>query len=278
MMRTKYLFLLVYLLCFSLIACQSDEAKVLKARLEAPLSVQAKPILGRYSTEALAKLYRDQELAMNHAFVQQLETSANEAFERQLAAFEDEELGFFEDYFNMLAYVFKSDEQLKEEWKLKSGKYFSELRAQAGLPVQASRYTREVNQLRNQFQKGLQSAPEVDVTQQHVAMPQVDLSGMVTHTRNNLVFELGEEVLSYFGIPVLIILVLGALGMSIGEGTAGILALILTLILGIWASMWNDSKVIDGLRTQYKQQSVSYRNLQQQLDEQTYKTYEEWIK
>lgn len=274
-MRNKCIYLLLLLLSLSLVTCRSDEAKGLRAKLSAPLSVKPQRITGQYDVSALARLYRDQELAMNRAFVKSLEESANGAFERQLEAFEDGEMGFFKDYINMFAYIFKSEETLKDEWNLKSGKYFSELNAKADFPRISQQYTRDVNLLRGQFQRDLSIAPEIQVSNLQVQVSKVDLSGMVEHTSNNIKLELVDSLLEGFGIASLIALAVGALaGQMVGE----IIAIIVTLGIGAAGSYWNDKRVMDGLREQYKQESVSYQALQKELDEATRKTYDAWIR
>jgi lipoprotein len=275
-MRSSFIYKVLMLLSLSLISCKSDDGgEALKEQMDKPIESVAKIPEGRYDAKVLAKLYMDQELAMNAALVRRLEDAANNAFEKQLSTFEDEELGFFKDLGNMFAYILRSDKSLKEEWKLKQGKYFSELSAKSEYPILMKEHAKDVNLLRQQFASNMNSIVAADASSQQVHVPNIDLSGMVEHARNNVAFELVENALEFFGI----VAVLGSLlALIFGKKGGVIVAAILVLLLGAIASWWNDRRVLNGLREQYSHKNVSYDSLRESLDDQTVKTYQPWLK
>lgn len=276
MMRNSFIHKALMLLCVVIVSCASNgEEEALKELMSKPIKSTTEIPQGKYNAKTLARLYMDQELAMNEVLIHKLELTAEHAFEKQLATFEDEELGFFQDFGNMFAYIVRSDESLKEEWKLKQGKYFSELSAKADYPNLTKAHAQDVNNLRKQFEKGLNSIVETNASTQPIHVDRVDLSGMVAHARNNVAFELVESILGKLGIAAIIT---SALALFIGQRAGGVIASILLFIFSIIASNWNDRRVISGIREQYHHRKVSYDDLRKSLNNQTMETYQPWLK
>lgn len=275
-MWNNLLYKALLLLCFFIVSCNSnEEEKTLKELMSKPIESTTKIPQGKYNAKALARLYMEQELSMNASLVERLEATADQAFEKQLSTFEDEELGFFQDFVNMFSYIVRSDESLKEEWKLKQGKYFSGLSAKADYPNLTKAHAQDVNNLRKQFEESLSSIAVTNASTQQVNVARVDLSGMVTHARNNIAIGFVDSILSKLGIAAIVTSILSLL---IGQRAGMVIATVLVLLISVVASMWNDNRVINGIRKQYQHKKVSYVSLKKTLDDQTIKTYQPWLR
>lgn len=263
--------LFLLLLCFP--SCKDKEVEALKSAQQTPYTVKVSEARGTSDKHTLARTCRDQELAMNQAFVRSLEESANGAFERQLKKFEDEEFGFFTDLGYMFTWIFKLRETLEEEWKLKEGRYFSDLNTRAEFPLLARRYRDDVTALRRQFTTRLGQAKDVSVTDLEVQTAEVHLDGMIDHARNNLVFEVSQSILEFLSIGLLIAFLVSFIAPGVGQ----IVWFVIALILSVVFSMWNDNKAIESIREQYHHKQVSYDGLLKRLNQQTERTYAPWI-
>ena len=134
----------VIILAISTVSCKDKEAKGLKEKLSNPIEVPtAKQKLSKVSIDQ----YRDAELAYNERYVADLKKTLDNCFEKQLDNFEDNELGFFSSYGNMLDYIFMSNEKFEDSWKVKSTKYFNSLDIESDALIAKSHISRMYLQL-----------------------------------------------------------------------------------------------------------------------------------
>ena len=123
--------------------------------------------------------------------------SLEDAFEKKLEKFEDEELGFFSNIGYMFDYIFKDDAKWQEELRLKSNKYFNNLDLEQEVALLYKNHVDEINKLRSSFYQTKRTVNMPKNIDLDLPKENVDLMGMKDHTMNNMVIAFGEGVFSW---------------------------------------------------------------------------------
>jgi hypothetical protein len=214
--------------------------------------------------------YINDELTMNKKFVNNLKNYLDNAFENQLKRFEDEELGFTSNIGNMFSAVFSSD-KLQEKYTIRSKKYFDNMEIEQQTYNMGNKYLKNVTLLRSHFYEKSenQSLPSIQVLR--LPTNEVDLSGLEQHSKNSLLIEIGSELF----IGMFVMLIIGVICFFVGfEAPPTWFVTIITIVISIGLSMWNDSKLIDSIREQKVEFNIDYDSILKNLNENTVKFYD----
>lgn len=213
--------------------------------------------------------YINDELTMNKKFVNNLKNYLDNAFENQLKRFEDEELGFTSNIGNMFS-AFSSD-KLQEKYTIRSKKYFDNMEIEQQTYNMGNKYLKNVTLLRSHFYEKSenQSLPSIQVLR--LPTNEVDLSGLEQHSKNSLLIEIGSELF----IGMFVMLIIGVICFFVGfEAPPTWFVTIITIVISIGLSMWNDSKLIDSIREQKVEFNIDYDSILKNLNENTVKFYD----
>lgn len=138
-------------------------------------------------TSVLAKQYKEQELRYTEQFIKTLGDKLNQSFEEQLAKFEDEELGFWSSYSNMLA-LFDSEEEQMRAWALKGDKYFNPISIEQLYHAEFAEYQKTIKLYRQKFSETPGFA-STQIRELHIPEKSVSLQKLSDHARNNVWIE-----------------------------------------------------------------------------------------
>lgn len=257
----------------SFYACNGAEEKELREQATADLTderVQRKRLDG-YTAEQ----YRAMELVMNEQYAKRLKKVPQEALEKQLERFEDEELGVWGNLSLAWDWLFADKREWNDRLTVMSNTYFNSLDTDQAIYAHNERYIKEIKALRSQFQHGAKRLPQlkrVEVEQQYVSMTHLS-----EHTGGNLAIEIGTEILEWFlGFIIInvICLVLDVTPLTVVAWILHIVVFIITLIVSIWLSSKNDAALLDSLRAQSQQHyDLKAEEIKEKLDQNTYQFY-----
>ena len=149
--------ILIYL--FVVVSCDGEEERKLQEKLAQPLPAP-KAVLSLNSSSV--EQYKDVELAYNENCILQLKKLLDNGFEEQLNEFEKNQLGFFASYGHMFDYLFLNDNKLKENWQVKSSKYFNSIDVEIKAAELYQHYANDVRNIRSNFHK---SAKKINLPQ-----------------------------------------------------------------------------------------------------------------
>lgn len=259
------------ILAISMISCTDKEAKKLKEKISKPIEV---PTTSHKLSKASIKQYRDAELAYNERYVADLKNTLDNSFEKQLDIFEDNELGFFSSYENMFDYIFMSREKFDDNWKVKATKYFNSLDIENDALDCYESYIKDVSAIRSNFYQKKNSDSLPSMAKLELPTQDIYLGDIKTHSRINLIIEVGVEALVW--IFVLLILFIVSLIVAVPTGGLSLIVTIITIIVSAILSMANDKKLLNSLREQNTVvMDANYSAILKSLNENTYKFYNE---
>lgn len=270
MKRYIYTLILIFVhLSFN--SCIDNEGEKLREQLCTPIPP---PHPRKKMSKSLIKQYRDIELAYNERYVTELKKILENSFENQLKVFEDRELGFFASYEHMFNYIFWDQQKFEDSWKVKSSKYFNSIDIEIIAQDCCQDYIKDVSLIRGNFHKSQTLLPEIITLE--LPTQEIYLGGLKTHSRNNLIIEIGVDLL----IGLLVLLIVSILSLivviSIPTGFTSLFITVLSIVASIILSIYNDNKLLDSLREQNTAiMEVDYRSILKNLNENTYKFYGE---
>lgn len=273
------MFRLLFFIVFSslLISCSNDEEESLKDFANSEITIENTDTIP-IQTITLSQ-YRALELEFNKKYVSDLKALTNNAFDKQLEKFEDEELGFFAGYGHMFSYLFKSKQSWLDEMRLTSNKYFRTLNTEQDANNLFLNYKKDIINLRKRF-KEKYTKTELP-THAPLDLPEVSisLSELSNHSRNNIVIEVVsegiEKIASWLLYPFILWLLSLIIPYNIKGCIAKVIVFLISLAISIAISIWNDNRLLDQLRDQRKEITcVDYNNILEQLNKNTKLFYE----
>ena len=253
-------------------ACKNPELESLRESLS---QEYIQPDAVGANTSLLAAQYRDAELKANAYYVQELQDIVESGFEKQIEAFDKNELGFLAGYKYMFQYAFLSKQARIDLWKVKASKYFNTSSVvDQDVHDCFGRYADRIEGLRKRFSAGIptgQARPVIDLPDQNVTVEQ-----LTAHSRNNLFIEFGVDIaVKLFIFAVIALLSLVGIIWTKGYSLVGV---ILSLLISVWLSWANDKKMLDSLREQERVAAVDYDRIRADLDANTLDFYEAYCK
>ena len=267
----KIIILLLISIVTLIVSCSDEKAKTLRDHLQSDYTIDVKT--EKLSSGSKAQ-YIQLEKSINKAYVQELDSLVNTAFERQLKAFEDKELGVWAGYMNMFSWLFKSKQSWNDELRLMSNRYFNSLDINQEQQSLYDNYLKDIRNIRQQFISS-EDLPKYT----HIPLPTeaIALDALKDHSRNNLVIEFSTELFGWFlGFIIVQIIVLfvdkvsGPIGCLID-----IVVFIIIIVVSVIMSSSNDTKLIESLREQ-QTQTVNFdsNSIRKSLDNNTNHFYE----
>lgn len=258
-----------FLSCFIILSsCINEAEKELKDKLSKPLQA---PNASLSITSSLVTQYKEVELSHNENFVLRLKELIDNSFEKQLEEFEDNELGFWANYEHMFNYLFLNNQKLHDNWQVKSSKYFNSLDVEIKATELYNDYLKDIKNIRANFYKikKQKSLPEY----QKLNLPKQDiyLGSLQKHSRNNLIIELGTELVIW--IIILGIVAIISFIIAIPTGGLSLIVTILTIIASIILSISNDNKLLNSLRDQHTSTQIEYMIILEELNKNTHEFY-----
>ena len=246
-MVLKIIYIIALILFF--LSCQNKEKNFLREKL-ASIELSNKQISVAL-TPALIKEYRHAELAINHRYVNEVNSIISEDFAEKLEVFEDKEFGFFRSYKHMFKVLLEDEGEWTDYWNLKKSKYFSNLTTHEKLHECYKSYNSDIQKLRGQILKSSKCASIPKEVRYNIDDYDVSLSGMSQHSYANLVIEFGTDIavwLLILGIVSVISLVVGCAAPPTWVVT------LITIIISVVLSIWNDNRMLSSIKEQYQTQ------------------------
>ena len=276
MNRLSALLLILSISIFTL-SCNSEDEVKLKSIVKRDLQLTASDSIK--DIELGLSQYQAEELKYNKKFVTDLESLVNTAFDKQLDKFEEEELGFFAGYGYMLSYFFKSKQSWEDEMRLKSDKYFSTVNIEQDAHELFTEYQKDTSLLRKRFWSKSKNGISPNNIILNLPEKNISLGALTSHSRNNVVIELISEGLERLGTWLLYPFVLWVLSLFLPNKIQGCIAKIvvflISLVVSVVISMWNDNKLLNAIRDQNKEVvTIDYNIILEELNNNTYKFYE----
>lgn len=267
-MMRRLLFIL--LLIIPLFSCSNDEEKALREKLEKTNFGTQKD--ARNLSAVQVSQYEDTEIALNTQYVKDLKNLVDSSFEKQIVAFEDEELGVIAGYKYMFKYFTLNNDEWDDLQIQLSDKYFNTLNVEQMTLELSMDHQSKVNDLRTKFS---QFHP-LKAKALHLPNSKVYLGTLEDHSKNNFLIEIGTTVLD-----ILLGLLIGWVVVNIvGYATTGpvgciisIVTFIIIVIVSVICTNYNDNKLIESLRQQQEKRYVNYDLILKDLNSNTYKFY-----
>ena len=265
----------ILLLLFALISftqsCSNDKGETLKEHLQSEYTLTPKK--EKLSSGSKAQ-YIQLEKSINQAYVKDLDSLVNTAFDRQLENFEDKELGLWGSYKNMFSWLFKSKQSWNDEMSILSNRYFNTLEINQEQHALYQDYLKDIKNIRQQFlsAKGLPAYTPIDLPDEKITLDELS-----EHTRNNLVIEASTEIFEWFLGFIIVQIILLFVDKIAGPIGCLIDIVVLLIIVGISIIMSNsnDSKMIDSLKDQHIQSvTIDSKKILSALDNNTVEFYE----
>lgn len=273
-------FILPIFLLLVVISCKSDEEKELLAKIRNELAVTKSDSVSNFSGSV--DQYKEMELQMNQAYIQELKEQPAKSFEKQLQAFEDNELGIIKSYINMFNYLILSKEHWDDDMIVKSNKYFNSLEIESDIELVNATYLTDLKNIRERFliaNKQLPSILKIDLPNQEVS-----LSAFSNHTRNNMAIEIGTEIIEpiigwLLGFVIINIILIFADFTGPPAWVIHGIALVIMIVASIFLTMTNDSTMLDSLRKQNQQEfQIDSNGILNQLNQSTIHFYDTYKK
>lgn len=260
-----------FLILLSLISCNNDYDIALRNRMYANNGISKVEKVNSASKSR----YIEVEKAINENYIKDLDSLINTSFERQLERFDDEELGFFSSYLNMISWLFSSKKGWNDDMNILSKRYFNPLDLYQEQHVLFLQYQDKIKNLRQQFasSRGLPSYHQFDIPEESIS-----LDSFSEHTRNNIVIEFGTEVFEYLlGLIIVPVILTVLLGIKLEDNgcTVSIVIFLVCIIISIVLSVKNDNRLLDSMREQHQKNiDINTKELSDSLNKNTVHFYE----
>ena len=261
--------------------CDNKESKELKKSLQKEYS---SPHEIKKLSSGIKAQYIQMEGAINKRYVKNLDSLINHSFDIQLARFEDRELGIWNGYMNMFAWIFKSREAWEEELILIGNKYFNNLDIQQSQYELYQVYTSQIKELRDQFifKSNLPSYTPINLPSEEIS-----IESLISHSGKNLggeIIDLSADIFLELTIVKGVLIgfltwLLGLIGITLSRKVLGIIIGVILFLLGLIGSIiytnHNDNILIKNLKDQHEQTvSIDTNLLLQNLNNNTIHFYE----
>ena len=264
---------LVLLTLFSIlfVSCKNTETDTLRKHVHLDYIVTTNT--HKISSGSKAQ-YIQLEKSINQAYVKDLDSLVNTAFERQIERFEDKELGVWNSYMNMFSWLFKSKQSWDDEMNILSNRYFNSLDIHQEQHLLYEKYLKDITNIRQQFisTNGLPAYTQIDLPSEKVS-----LDSLSEHSRNNLVIEFGTQLFEWLLTFVIIQIVLLFVDKIAGPWGCliDIIVFLIIIVISVILANSNDSKLIDSLKEQ-QTQTIQYdtKSITTSLDHNTIRFYE----
>ena len=267
----RYALLIFVFLSLLMTSCRDKNAVALKEELQSEYAQFDK--VAHLSSGSKVQ-YMQMEKSINQQYIKDLDSLISTAFARQLERFEDEELGVLSSYKNMFSWLFKSRQSWDDAMIVMSNKYFNSLDVSQEQHALYLEYVKDIKEIRQQFlsAKGLPSYTQIDLPSETIT-----LDAFSNHSRNNLVIEFGTEIFGWFLGFVLVQIILLFVDKIAGPWGCliDVIAFIIIVVVSVFMSISNDTKLIKSLEDQHKQTvKYDYEILLKSLNSNTVKFHE----
>ena len=258
--------ILYFLLCgLFLLSCQNEEEKSLREKLS---SLHASNIQQEMTlTPAVINEYRHMEKVINKQYINDIKSIISNDFEEKLDKFEECEFGFFKSYKHMFKVLIEDEDTWNDYWNIKKSKYFSTLNTHEKLRDCYKNFNRDIQNLRKQISHNSLQTSVLEEFELNLGNPDISLSKMEQHSYTNLLIEFGTDI----AIGLLVMGIVAIFSFIAGCVTPpSWIVTILTIIISVILSLWNDNRMINSIREQYQVQiSIDNIDLLNKLDNST---------
>lgn len=237
------------ILLLSLVSCLTDEEKALRKKISS--TEYSTKQLSVTLTSALINEYRQAELDLNHSYINESKTIVFNDFDEKLKKFEEEEFGFFKSYKHMFKVLIEDEEDLNDYWNLKKSKYFTNQTMHQKLHNCYQKYYLDIQKLRGQISNSPQCKSIPEEVRYNIHNQDISLEKMNQHSYVNLAIEFGTDFAVWFliiGIVAIVSLVIGC------AAPPTWLITVITIIISVVLSIYNDNNMINSIREQYQSQ------------------------
>ena len=259
----------------SFVSCSDPDVDALRQRASQGYELTAEDLAT--GSKFSKTQYKEIELAYNQKYIEDLEELLNNSFEKQLEAFEDGELGFWETYSHSFSYIFQSKQTREDKMRVKTQKYFNTLDVEQEAQELFLLYRKDVENLRARYANNMfpgQEMPSLDLPKS-----QIDLVDMDEYSRNNIIIDIFAEIAIWIVI-LLILFILGFIFGVLGFAVPPIsipswIVVVITIIVSIILSIHNDNRLLDALRKQNTTEiTQDYDAILEELNNNTIKFYD----
>lgn len=266
----KFILWSLTILLLSLVSCLTDEEKALRKKISS--TEYSTKQLSITLTSALINEYRQAELELNHSYINKSKTIVLNDFDEKLKKFEEEEFGFFKSYKHMFKVLIEDEEDLNDYWNLKKSKYFNNQTTHQKLHDCYQKYYSDIQKLRGQISNSPQCKSIPEEVRYNIHNQDISLEKMNQHSYVNLAIEFGTDIavwLLIMGIGAIVSLVIGCVAPPTW------LITVITIIISVLLSVYNDNNMINSIREQYQSQ-IEFDNTDvlNELNKSTYAFYD----
>lgn len=274
MIRLRIALLCCVVLLFP--SCVNRETKELRNKLS---SEYGQTVGDLPSNQVILSKYRDVELAENKYFVSKLNEIIQGSFEKQIASFDDSELGFFKSYKYMAYRLLRGKEHNRDFWHVKTKLYFSNLHIRQDAYNAFLKYNERVKQLRTSYLNDSGYLLPADAVLKELNLPDqsISLAYFDQYSLNNIFIEFGADIAGW-----LLVLALGAILSIFGtvkkgkakEKIVSAVAFVVIFLISLIATTKNDNKLLSSIREQGTEiNTVNFDDIQNTLDSNTIDFY-----
>ena len=266
----KFILWSLTILLLSLVSCLTDEEKALRKKISS--TEYSTKQLSITLTSALINEYRQAELELNHSYINKSKTIVLNDFDEKLKKFEEEEFGFFKSYKHMFKVLIEDEEDLNDYWNLKKSKYFKNQTTHQKLHDCYQKYYSDIQKLRGQISNSPQCKSIPEEVRYNIHNQDISLEKMNQHSYVNLAIEFGTDI----AVWLLIMGIVAIVSLVIGCATPPTwLITVVTIIISVLLSVYNDNNMINSIREQYQSQ-IEFDNTDvlNELNKSTYAFYD----
>ena len=268
-------YLLFFTIIFAIFSCTNNDEKELLTKLLSQ-EVSKSQNIKQVNNIQLSQ-YKDIELTVNKEYTDSLKELIENSFNNQLSKFEDNELGVIAGYKYMLKYIFTSEDNWTDMQVSLADRYFNTINIEQKVQELNLMYLNKIKELRTNFCKSKSDTILPKIQVQNLPKSEISTDALKSHSGNNLVIEIGTNILDW----LLGIFLVWLLGNILGYATTGpigciitIISFIIMLVVSVWLTSSNDGKLLESLRSQQSKQTIDYESIKQQLDNNTIEFYE----
>ncbi|MBP9984267.1 MAG: hypothetical protein KBF13_04000 [Prevotella sp.] len=268
-------YLLFFTIIFAIFSCTNNDEKELLTKLQSQ-EVSKSQNIKQVNNIQLSQ-YKDIELTVNKEYTDSLKELIENSFNNQLSKFEDNELGVIAGYKYMLKYIFTSEDNWTDMQVSLADRYFNTINIEQKVQELNLMYLNKIKELRTNFCKSKSDTILPKIQVQNLPKSEISTDALKSHSGNNLVIEIGTNILDW----LLGIFLVWLLGNILGYATTGpigciitIISFIIMLVVSVWLTSSNDGKLLESLRSQQSKQTIDYESIKQQLDNNTIEFYE----
>ena len=268
-------YLLFFTIIFAIFSCTNNDEKELLTKLQSQ-EVSKSQNIKQVNNIQLSQ-YKDIELTVNKEYTDSLKKLIENSFNNQLSKFEDNELGVIAGYKYMLKYIFTSEDNWTDMQVSLADRYFNTINIEQKVQELNLMYLNKIKELRTNFCKSKSDTILPKIQVQNLPKSEISTDALKSHSGNNLVIEIGTNILDW----LLGIFLVWLLGNILGYATTGpigciitIISFIIMLVVSVWLTSSNDGKLLESLRSQQSKQTIDYESIKQQLDNNTIEFYE----